>query len=138
MRPVRTTTRPTTIGYDASEEAEQTGKLDANGKLTITVPTKIDNSTRHTDQDYTIEAGVTDEANREITGRGRFLATYGSYRIHVEPDSYVGPRRRQRHLYHYRRGLRQQADPDPGSPAASPGAAMLTARRQPRTDLPPT
>ncbi|MFP5229353.1 MAG: alpha-2-macroglobulin family protein, partial [Acidobacteriota bacterium] len=74
--------------YDASEEAEQTGKLDASGKLTVTVPTQVDNSTRHTDQDYYIEAGVTDEANREITGRGHFLATYGSFRIHVEPDSY--------------------------------------------------
>ena len=74
--------------YDASEEAEQTGKLDANGKFTITLPTKIDNSQRHTDQDYYVEAGVTDEANREITGRGHFLATYGSYRLHVEPDSY--------------------------------------------------
>ena len=74
--------------YDASEESEQTGKLDANGKLTITVQTKVDNSQRHTDQDYYIEAGVTDEANREITGRGHFLASYGSYRIHVEPDSY--------------------------------------------------
>jgi uncharacterized protein YfaS (alpha-2-macroglobulin family) len=74
--------------YDASEEAEQTGKLDANGKLTITVQTKVDSSQRHTDQDYYIEAGVTDEANREITGRGHFLASYGSYRIHVEPDSY--------------------------------------------------
>jgi len=74
--------------YDASQEAEQTGKLDANGKLTITVTTKVDSSERHTDQDYTIEAGVTDEANREITGRGHFLASYGSYRIHVEPDSY--------------------------------------------------
>ena len=74
--------------YGASEQAEQTGKLDANGKLTINVDTKVDTSQRHNDQDYYIEAGVTDEANREITGRGHFLASYGSYRIHVEPDSY--------------------------------------------------
>ena len=74
--------------YGADQESEQTAKLDANGELTITVPTKLDSSERHTDQDYIVEAGVTDEANREITGRGRFLATYGSYRIHIEPDSY--------------------------------------------------
>jgi uncharacterized protein YfaS (alpha-2-macroglobulin family) len=74
--------------YGADQESEQTAKLDANGKLTITVQTKVDSSQRHTDQDYYIEAGVTDEANREITGRGHFLANYGSYRIHVEPDSY--------------------------------------------------
>ncbi|MGA7317041.1 MAG: alpha-2-macroglobulin family protein [Silvibacterium sp.] len=76
--------------YDAEQQSEQTGKLDANGKLTISVPTKFDPSNkRHDDQDYTIEAGVTDAANREITGRGRFLATYGSFRIHVEPASYA-------------------------------------------------
>lgn len=76
--------------YDAEQQSEQTGKLDANGKLTITVPTQFDASNkRHNDQDYTIEAGVTDAAKREITGRGRFLATYGSFRIHVEPVSYA-------------------------------------------------
>ncbi|MGC2300478.1 MAG: alpha-2-macroglobulin family protein, partial [Acidobacteriaceae bacterium] len=75
--------------YGADQQSEQTAKLDANGKLTIGVPTKVDSSDRHTDQDYIIEAGVTDEANREITGRGHFLATYGSYRIHIEPDSYA-------------------------------------------------
>ena len=74
---------------DADQQSEKTATLDANGKLTVTVPTKIDPSKRHWDQDYIVEAGVTDEANREITGRGRFLATYGSYRIHVEPASYA-------------------------------------------------
>jgi uncharacterized protein YfaS (alpha-2-macroglobulin family) len=76
--------------YGAEQESEQTGKLDANGKLTISVPTAFDSSGKQRlDQDYTIEAGVTDAANREITGRGRFLATYGSFRIHVEPTSYA-------------------------------------------------
>jgi uncharacterized protein YfaS (alpha-2-macroglobulin family) len=76
------------MGYGADQESEQTGKLDANGKLTITVPTSLDNY-RKMDQDYTVEAGVTDAANREVIGRGRFLATYGSFRIHVEPASYA-------------------------------------------------
>jgi len=39
--------------------------------------------------DYTVEAGVTDAANREITGRARFLASYGGIRIHVEPVNYA-------------------------------------------------
>ena len=30
------------VGYDADQQSEQTGKLDANGKLTITVPTSVD------------------------------------------------------------------------------------------------
>jgi uncharacterized protein YfaS (alpha-2-macroglobulin family) len=78
------------LGYDAAQQSEQTGKLDANGKLTINVPTQyVANLKRPTDQDYTVEAAVTDQANREITGRGRFLATRGTFRIHVEPVSYA-------------------------------------------------
>jgi alpha-2-macroglobulin len=78
------------VGYDAAQQSEQTGKLDANGKLTINVPTQYDAVLRnHWDQDYTVEAAVTDQANREITGRGRFLATRGTFRIHVEPVTYA-------------------------------------------------
>ena len=70
-----------------AEELEQTGKLDADGKLTVKIPTRFIEQ-QHEDKDYVIEAGVTDEAGREISGRYRFLATYGSYRIHIEPTSY--------------------------------------------------
>ncbi len=78
------------LGYDASQQSEQTGKLDANGKLTINVPTQyVADATHPMDQDYTVEAAVTDQANREITGRGRFLATRGTFRIRVEPVSYA-------------------------------------------------
>ena len=78
------------LGYDAAQQSEQTGKLDANGKLTISVPTQyVADLKRPADQDYTLEAAVTDQANREITGRGRFLATRGTFRIQVEPASYA-------------------------------------------------
>jgi alpha-2-macroglobulin len=78
------------LGYDAAQQSEQTGKLDANGKLTINVPTQyVADQKNPRDQDYTVEAAVTDQANREITGRGRFLATRGTFRIHVEPVSYA-------------------------------------------------
>jgi alpha-2-macroglobulin len=83
------------LGYDAAQTSEQTGKLDGNGKLTINVPTQYEADPKSTDgqrpmdQDYTVEAAVTDAANREITGRGRFLATRGTFRIHVEPVSYA-------------------------------------------------
>jgi hypothetical protein len=77
-------------GYVGDEEAEKTGKLDANGTLVIQVPTHADTQGEsHPDLDYTVEAGVTDAANREITGRGRFLATYGTFRVNVEPVSYA-------------------------------------------------
>jgi alpha-2-macroglobulin len=78
------------LGYDAAQQSEQTGKLDANGKLTISVPTQyVPNPKFPADQDYTVEAAVTDQANREITGRGRFLATRGTFRIQVDPASYA-------------------------------------------------
>jgi uncharacterized protein YfaS (alpha-2-macroglobulin family) len=76
-------------GYAGDEEAEKTGKLDANGLLTIQVPTHVDDGQSHGDFDYTVEAGVTDAANREITGRGKFLATYGTFRVNLEPVSYA-------------------------------------------------
>ena len=78
----------TSLGYDAAQQSEQTGKLDANGKLTINVPTQYVADATNPGQDYTVEAAVTDQANREITGRGR-LATRGTFRIHVEPVSYA-------------------------------------------------
>ena len=61
--------------------------LDANGRLTVTLPTAIDG--KHNDQDYRIEARVTDAANREVAGHSTVLATYGSFRVSVEPTSYV-------------------------------------------------
>jgi alpha-2-macroglobulin len=77
-------------GYNGEQESEQTGKLDANGKLTVQVPTQYEaDAKRPMDQDYTVEAAVTDAANREINGRGHFLATRGSFHIHVEAVNYA-------------------------------------------------
>ncbi|AXC12979.1 hypothetical protein ACPOL_3698 [Acidisarcina polymorpha] len=75
-------------GYAGDEEAEKTGQLNADGKLVISVPTQVV-SQGDGDFDYTVEAGVTDAANREITGRGRFLATYSTFRVNIEPISYA-------------------------------------------------
>jgi alpha-2-macroglobulin len=73
--------------WGETEQQEHEGVLDANGKLTVTLPTAIDG--KHEDQDYRIEARVTDAANREISGHTTVLATYGSFRVSVEPSSYV-------------------------------------------------
>jgi hypothetical protein len=73
--------------YGATEQQEHEGILDANGRLTITVPTAVNG--KHEDQDYRVEARVTDAANREVSGHSTVLATYGSFRISVEPTSYV-------------------------------------------------
>jgi alpha-2-macroglobulin len=73
--------------YGGTEEQEQTGTLDADGRLTINLPVRIDE--HGNDLDYRIDARVTDAANREVSGHATVLATYGSFRISVEPTSYV-------------------------------------------------
>jgi len=101
-------------GYDYGGEqvAEQSGVLDAAGKLTISVPTTVDEKRRY-DMRYRIEARVTDAANREISGRGWALATYGSFLLRIEPAQYIyasGSRAR----------FRVQAMDYDGKPVATP------------------
>jgi alpha-2-macroglobulin len=62
------------------------GQLDADGKLTVTIPTTV--SDHKYDYRYRIEARVADAANREITGKGNVIATYGSFALNVEPERY--------------------------------------------------
>lgn len=72
----------------AGEEiANQQGQLDEEGKLTVNVPTTV--SDNKIDYWYRIEARVTDRAGREISGTGWLIATYGSFALDVEPQSYV-------------------------------------------------
>ncbi|MGA3159861.1 MAG: MG2 domain-containing protein [Terracidiphilus sp.] len=73
--------------WGKTEQQEHEGVLDANGRLTVTLPTVMDD--KHYDKDYRIEARVTDAANREVAGHATVLATYGSFRLSVEPTSYV-------------------------------------------------
>jgi alpha-2-macroglobulin len=74
-------------GYDAGDQVgEHEGQLDADGKLTVTIPTTV--SDRKFDYRYRIEARVADAANREITGAGRIVATYGSFALNVAPERY--------------------------------------------------
>ncbi len=73
--------------WGETEQQEHEGMLDANGRLTVTLPVPLDN--KHNDEDYRIEARVTDAAKREVAGHATVLATYGSFRVSVEPSSYV-------------------------------------------------
>ncbi|HEX3685154.1 MAG TPA: MG2 domain-containing protein [Bryobacteraceae bacterium] len=74
---------------DASGEeiSQAQGQLDEDGRLIINVPTTI--SDNRIDYRYRIEARVTDQAGREISGTGWLIATYGSFLVNVEPQSYV-------------------------------------------------
>ena len=73
--------------YGETERQEHEGILDADGRLAVTLPTAMDGHRQ--DQDYRIEARVTDAANREVSGHATVLATYGSFRLGIEPVSYV-------------------------------------------------
>jgi len=127
--------------YGGAQEGEQTGRLGPDGKLTVSIPTRFI-ADQHHDKDYLIEAAVTDEAGREITGRYRFIATYGSFRVNVEPASYFivqgqqasfrvtavdyddKPIQTRIHLHLVRRMWRnnQTQDTDAGSADATTGA----------------
>lgn len=72
---------------DAEEQQEHEGVLDSNGRLTVSIPVRLDS--KHDDEDFRIEARVTDAANREVAGHSTVLATYGSFRLSVEPTSYI-------------------------------------------------
>ncbi len=74
-------------GDAGEQEQENTGTLDADGKLQISVPTSV--SKDHQDLTYRIEARVTDAGNREISGRGYAIATYGSFYLTAQADAYV-------------------------------------------------
>ncbi len=73
--------------YAGEELSEQTGKLDSNGRLKITVPTTL--SEHKNDYRYRIEARVTDESRREISGHNSVVATYGSFQLGLEADKYM-------------------------------------------------
>jgi alpha-2-macroglobulin len=75
-----------TYDYGGEQILEQGGKLDANGRLKIQVPTSMND--RHYDVRYRIEARVTDEGNREISGRNNVIATYGSFLVGVSTETY--------------------------------------------------
>ncbi len=73
---------------DAGDQMEeQDGVLDADGKMTVQVETAV--SDHKFDYRYRLEARVTDAGNREITGRGSLIATYGSFALNVAPERYV-------------------------------------------------
>jgi uncharacterized protein YfaS (alpha-2-macroglobulin family) len=74
--------------YEGVQLSEQSGTLDANGTLVVHLPTRIDDE-HHQDMRYRVEARVTDEGNREISGASSVPATYGSFALGISTDSYV-------------------------------------------------
>ncbi|HUI41664.1 MAG TPA: MG2 domain-containing protein [Terriglobia bacterium] len=74
--------------YYGQEISQGTGQLDAEGRLTVRVPTEVDADGKR-DARYRIEAHVTDASNREITGGRGALATYSTVVLILSTDRYV-------------------------------------------------
>jgi uncharacterized protein YfaS (alpha-2-macroglobulin family) len=72
---------------EGEQVSEQAGRLDADGKLTVSIPTEV--SKQKWDMRYRIEARVTDAGNREIAGAASVIATHGSFLVNIEPNDYV-------------------------------------------------
>ncbi|MHB9026042.1 MAG: alpha-2-macroglobulin family protein [Armatimonadota bacterium] len=79
--------------YDEGEiVAQGTGKMDENGRLTITIPPpKKEKSSYDEGQDwrYSIYVSVTDASRRSGDGQGSVLMTQGDYRLSVSPEDWV-------------------------------------------------
>lgn len=73
--------------YAGAQMSEESGKLDADGKLKVRIPTRVDG--QHHDFRYRIEARVTDAGNREIAGHNAVIATYGTFQVGISGESYV-------------------------------------------------
>jgi uncharacterized protein YfaS (alpha-2-macroglobulin family) len=69
------------------EVLKSQGQLDSEGKLPIQFDTTV--SEHASDYRYRIEARVTDQSRREISGTGWAIATYGNFMVNVEPRQYV-------------------------------------------------
>ncbi len=72
-------------GYGGEQLSEEEGKLDADGKLTVTVPVKRGEH----DYRYRVEARVTDSGGRAISGAGSVVAVRGPVQLTVRPEKWV-------------------------------------------------
>ncbi|MBI5086988.1 MAG: hypothetical protein HZB13_20615 [Acidobacteria bacterium] len=72
-------------GYGGEQVLESTGKLDAQGRFVVAVPTEK----WQYDAVYRVEARVTDSTNREIRAAAAFTATRGPFFISARPERYV-------------------------------------------------
>ena len=75
-------------GYYGQESSQGSGVLDADGRLTIKIPTAVDEEGKR-DAKYRIEAHVTDAGNREISGGHSALVTYSTVVVILDTDRYL-------------------------------------------------
>ncbi len=73
-------------GSDNEEVLKATAQLDQDGTFQAVFPTTVSDHQR--DYRYRVEARVTDEGRREISGTGWGIATYGTFIVNVQPKTY--------------------------------------------------
>lgn len=71
--------------YGGEQIEEGEARLNAEGEFVLNY--RVPQSAH--DQRYRIEARVTDESGREISGAGSFLATRGEFFVHAQPAQWV-------------------------------------------------
>lgn len=75
------------VPYDNVQVMEEEGTLDANGKLSVRIPT--DSEDANNDFTYRINARVTDAARREISSSTRVIVMRGEFSIGISTDRYL-------------------------------------------------
>ncbi len=76
--------------WGQQEIAQFDGQTNADGKLKVSVDNPVaDKEEERFGWVYRIEARVTDEARREISGAGYVVAPYASYLVTAQPNGYV-------------------------------------------------
>ncbi len=73
--------------YGGDQVLLEEGELDSEGRLEITIPTSAHD--KKWDLRYRIEARVTDQANREISGFSSVLVTYADFVVNIQNARYV-------------------------------------------------
>ena len=72
-------------GWDQRQVLRESGELDAQGLLTIRIPTEPEEH----DAIYRIRAAVMDATNQQVEGSGYALATVGPFFVTISPERYV-------------------------------------------------
>ncbi len=73
--------------YNGEKQSEVTATTDATGKVQWTLPTQINDAP--VSQQWTLEAGVMDTSNQEVSGSTQVIVHKGEFYVGLRPDSYV-------------------------------------------------
>ncbi len=76
-------------GYYNEMVTQGEGKLDASGRLEVEFDVPATEENDYWDYEYSLDATVTDQSRRAISGRAEVIATRGNVMVRAETDKYV-------------------------------------------------